>query len=495
MRKSFVLVALALSLSLGATPFGSALASIQLPAATSPSSSAAVSGSAVVAEAKKYLGYPYAYTGASPATGFSCIGFVWYVYKQLGDDWGTGDLKTAMSMFPHVRESNLLPGDIIFFQNTWWAGVSHVAIYIGHGQIIHAEDPQNGVTISSLVNDPRDGNYWQQHYLVAERPWTGAAGSTGPVATGTKRHAGQFVYVTARTLNLRSSHSRSASVIMVLPHGTKLRLEGWAPGWMRVRTLTGTVGWVMRGGVAKARGVSGLVRHRHHNSRRVDGRARRDAWANARTVHVYGLRVHSAPSRSAPVIATLVRGDRVGILTHRPGWDKVLMADGTVGWSMSRYLGHGRLRHHHLRPGHTPLRSGVNLRSAPSMKAPVVAVSNGRPVHVLRWAPGWVKVRLSTGTAGWVWREFIGKARLARAASRGLRRHHHNPGGQRVRSSGGLPVTAGVRIHNAPSIHAPVIGATTSGMRVRVLGHHGRFAHVHASTGIRGWMESRYIRR
>jgi cell wall-associated NlpC family hydrolase len=70
-----------------------------------------------------------------------------------------------------VPMDQLQPGDLLFFQNTNWPGLSHVGIYIGDGKFVHAEYYGVGVTVSSLSNDPRDANYWSVHYRTANRPW------------------------------------------------------------------------------------------------------------------------------------------------------------------------------------------------------------------------------------------------------------------------------------------------------------------------------------
>src|SRR5437588_4647020 len=106
--------------------------------ASSPTRSPnSVSGASIVQTAMKYLGYPYTATGNSPSTGFSCIGFVSYVYRLNGINL-PGDLGGALAFAPRVAFANLQPGDILYFQNTVWAGLSHAAIYIGGGRFVHA---------------------------------------------------------------------------------------------------------------------------------------------------------------------------------------------------------------------------------------------------------------------------------------------------------------------------------------------------------------------
>lgn len=117
--------------------------------------------SKIIATAKQYIGVPYVWGGTSPA-GFDCSGLVYYVFRQHGITLN----RTAASQYQHgsyVSKSNLRTGDLIFFQNTYKAGISHVGIYIGDGQFIHASSSQ-GVTISYLSN-----SYWSGHYYGARR--------------------------------------------------------------------------------------------------------------------------------------------------------------------------------------------------------------------------------------------------------------------------------------------------------------------------------------
>lgn len=104
------------------------------PVANSASVSAAVSGSAVIAEAAKYVGTPYVGGGSSPS-GFDCSGFVSYVYGQLGIS-----LPRSSGAYYNVgtRVSSPQPGDIIVTPG-------HVGLYAGPNLQIDA--PRPGKTI------------------------------------------------------------------------------------------------------------------------------------------------------------------------------------------------------------------------------------------------------------------------------------------------------------------------------------------------------------
>lgn len=127
---------------------------------TSTQNTSSSNGSAIVATAKKYLGYRYVYGGASPSTGFDCSGFTSYVYKQHGISLN----RTAAGQYSNgvaVSRANLQPGDLVMFGKS---GINHVAIYIGGGQIIHASTPSTGVRIDSLST-----GYYNNNYVGARR--------------------------------------------------------------------------------------------------------------------------------------------------------------------------------------------------------------------------------------------------------------------------------------------------------------------------------------
>jgi cell wall-associated NlpC family hydrolase len=106
----------------------------------------------VVGIAMRYLGTPYSWGGSSPA-GFDCSGFVMYVYSQVGVSLPhyTG---AQWNMGVPVSRDQLEPGDLVFFD-----GLSHVGIYIGGDQFIHAPHTGDVVKISSLSESWYAGTY------------------------------------------------------------------------------------------------------------------------------------------------------------------------------------------------------------------------------------------------------------------------------------------------------------------------------------------------
>ena len=96
--------------------------------------------------ALRYLGIPYLWGGASPATGFDCSGLVMYVYAQLGISLPHYAAAQYQLGTP-VDRSQLLPGDLVFFD-----ALDHVGIYIGNGQFVHAPQTGDVVKITALAD-------------------------------------------------------------------------------------------------------------------------------------------------------------------------------------------------------------------------------------------------------------------------------------------------------------------------------------------------------
>lgn len=118
----------------------------------------------VIATAKSLIGTPYVYGGESPQEGgFDCSGLTQYAYKQAGytlNRISSDQAKQGIS----VSQSNLQPGDLVFFSFNGNNKIDHVGIYIGNGQMIHS--PRTGSTVKTVNINV---SYWQQRYVTARR--------------------------------------------------------------------------------------------------------------------------------------------------------------------------------------------------------------------------------------------------------------------------------------------------------------------------------------
>ena len=117
---------------------------------------------AMIAEAEKYLGYPYVWGGSSPSTSFDCSGFVCWVINHSGWSLGRTSAQGLFNACTPISRSNARPGDLIFFQGTYdTPGVSHVGIYVGNNRMIHCGNPISYTIINT--------QYWQSHFYAFGR--------------------------------------------------------------------------------------------------------------------------------------------------------------------------------------------------------------------------------------------------------------------------------------------------------------------------------------
>jgi Cell wall-associated hydrolases (invasion-associated proteins) len=139
------------------------LCSLPLRAQEISSARAQVQRETIVADAKKYIGAPYV-DGAVGPDSFDCSGFIYFIAR---DSVSVQLPRTAKAMYSFVKvipDSKLEPGDLVFFKTTEAGTISHVGLYIGKKQFIHAasDGPNNGVIASSL-----NETYWKTHYAGA----------------------------------------------------------------------------------------------------------------------------------------------------------------------------------------------------------------------------------------------------------------------------------------------------------------------------------------
>ncbi|MDO4794130.1 MAG: NlpC/P60 family protein [Filifactor alocis] len=114
--------------------------------------------------AKSLLGSPYSYGSRGPKR-FDCSGFVGYSYeKSLGIKLPR-DSRSMSKVGMPVKKSELVKGDLVFFNTAGGKRITHVGIYIGDGKFIHASSSKvRKVTISDL-----DSGYYSSRYNTARR--------------------------------------------------------------------------------------------------------------------------------------------------------------------------------------------------------------------------------------------------------------------------------------------------------------------------------------
>ena len=115
----------------------------------------------IVRTAQQYIGVRYRWGGESSRTGFDCSGLTMVVYRlnglylprSSGQQWQAGK---------PIKRSQLAKGDLIFFATSGGRRVSHVGIYTGNGNFMHAPGRGRKIRISSLSS-----TYYKSRYLGA----------------------------------------------------------------------------------------------------------------------------------------------------------------------------------------------------------------------------------------------------------------------------------------------------------------------------------------
>jgi cell wall-associated NlpC family hydrolase len=124
------------------------------PSVSSPAQKAA-------AVAKQQVGVRYQYGGASPG-GFDCSGLVHYAYGKAGKRIPRTTAAQWNNMRP-VANHDLRVGDILFFRIA--GKMSHVGMYLGDGEFVHAPSTGGAVSVASLRSE-----FYQAAYIRAGRP-------------------------------------------------------------------------------------------------------------------------------------------------------------------------------------------------------------------------------------------------------------------------------------------------------------------------------------
>jgi cell wall-associated NlpC family hydrolase len=224
------------SLPLTATSSADAAASAADPlpmpaAASSPDSGNPVvqqvrdAASDLVMKAMNFLGVRYRRGGNSAEQGFDCSGFTRYVFEHsvgLALPRRAKDQAQGAGLLS-VARSELKPGDLVFF-NTMRRAFSHVGIYIGEGQFIHAPKPGGEVRIEDLRSA-----YWARRFDGARRAATDSAQAVAAslaASAGDRQGSGDL---TAASVNFAASLKATVSAGLSANAGPTSLVDGGAP--------------------------------------------------------------------------------------------------------------------------------------------------------------------------------------------------------------------------------------------------------------------------
>ena len=107
----------------------------------------------------------YVYSTEGPTT-FDCSGFAYYVLKYMGASSARCSASGFSSMGSWVKissQTSLMPGDLLFFKSDSSSSISHMGIYLGSGQFIHASASGGCVKISTMTD------YYSRNFMLARR--------------------------------------------------------------------------------------------------------------------------------------------------------------------------------------------------------------------------------------------------------------------------------------------------------------------------------------
>ncbi|GAA4356011.1 C40 family peptidase [Kangiella marina] len=99
--------------------------------------------------AQSMVGVDYRYGGSSPREGFDCSGLVYYSHTKVGEQVPRVSYAQLAASY-EVDKDDIQPGDLLFYRIN--GKPSHVGIYIGHGQFVHAPSSGKKVSVSSVEN-------------------------------------------------------------------------------------------------------------------------------------------------------------------------------------------------------------------------------------------------------------------------------------------------------------------------------------------------------
>jgi len=193
-------------------------------AAAGPSTSVSTAAARVVHIAELQRGKRYAFGAAGPSA-FDCSGLVRYAYLKAGVSSRLGGGHSARAMLAWGRAHHLVSrsnpqiGDVVIYGNG-----AHAAIYIGHGRVISALNPRQGIRVTGLHALTSSVTGFIHTHLskvvkhVVTSPSTKAASA---------KLASAAVYVRSRVYaHLRTAASTSSHAVATIRPGVRLRVTG-----------------------------------------------------------------------------------------------------------------------------------------------------------------------------------------------------------------------------------------------------------------------------
>lgn len=137
---------------------------------------------AVCAKAKSFIGCPYK-TGAIGPDSFDCSGLVFTVFREAASIQLPRSVKAIYSAIKIVNTDLIEEGDLLFFKTTGDGQISHVGIYIGRNQFIHAasDGSNTGVIASSLTE-----KYYKNCFAAVGKPLTSAKSNGSKTASSSR---------------------------------------------------------------------------------------------------------------------------------------------------------------------------------------------------------------------------------------------------------------------------------------------------------------------
>ena len=136
--------AASLAITLAPGTADTAVAAESAPASSSSEAAPSAAAQTAVDTAREQVGKSYEYGGTGPDS-YDCSGLTQYAYRSAGIELPRRSSDQA-TVGTYVDRADLRPGDLVFY----YEPISHVGIYVGDGQIVHAATEETGVAYESV---------------------------------------------------------------------------------------------------------------------------------------------------------------------------------------------------------------------------------------------------------------------------------------------------------------------------------------------------------